>query len=351
MITTHNVPFKKISLKNYHTFSLSVEAHQLIMAEDIPSLLRGWQYSQESNKPFLLLGEGSNVLFLEDFSGIVLLNRIKGIAIKEDSQAWRLHIGAGENWHQLVCYTLEHGMAGLENLALIPGCVGTAPIQNIGAYGIELKDVCEYVDVLDLHSGNVQRMAAEVCAFGYRESIFKHHYRDSYAVVAVGLRLNKVWKPILNYGELTRLAPESVTPQQIFNTVCHMRRSKLPDPAITGNAGSFFKNPLVNANKSDNILLHYPNAPHYPQADGQVKYAAGWLIDQCSLKGYQIGGAAVHQQQALVLINQGNASGQDIVNLARYIRASVAAKFDIWLEPEVRFIAANGEVDAIGCLG
>lgn len=334
-------------LKHLNTFALSAYASHVISANSIEELINAWRESISKHKPVLLLGEGSNVLFIENYSGTVLLNRIKGITSTEDDAAWHLHVGAGENWHQLVCYSLQNNMPGLENLALIPGCVGSAPIQNIGAYGVELQKVCEYVDLLDMDKGTVLRLSAEDCQFGYRDSIFKHQYGDGFAIVAVGIKLMKSWTPTLGYGDLTRMDPSNVTAQDIFNSVCAMRRSKLPDPTVTGNAGSFFKNPVVDAAIAEDIVKRYPNTPHYLQPDGSVKLAAGWLIDQCALKGYQIGGAAVHQQQALVLINLAEATGQDVLGLASYIRQQVAKKFSIWLEPEVRFIASNGEVNAV----
>ncbi|MEY4922306.1 MAG: UDP-N-acetylenolpyruvoylglucosamine reductase [Pseudomonadota bacterium] len=334
-------------LKHLHTFALSAYANNVISANSSEELINAWNESISMHQPILLLGEGSNVLFIENFSGTVLLNRIKGITSTEDSIAWHLHVGAGENWHRLVCYTLENNMPGLENLALIPGCVGSAPIQNIGAYGVELQKLCEYVDLLDMKKGSIQRIPAHDCQFGYRDSIFKHRYGLGFAIVAVGIKLMKSWTPTLGYGDLTRLDPLTVTAQDIFKSVCAMRRSKLPDPTVTGNAGSFFKNPIVNVAIADDIVKNNPSVPHYRQSDGSVKLAAGWLIDQCALKGYQIGGAAVHSQQALVLINLAEATGEDVIGLASYIRQQVAQKFGIWLEPEVRFIASDGEVNAV----
>ncbi|WP_338634940.1 UDP-N-acetylmuramate dehydrogenase [Erwinia persicina] len=335
------------SLKSWNTFSLDARARHISVVKTIEDLCQCWQESARQKEPVLLLGEGSNVLFLEDFAGQVIINRIKGISVEEAEDAWLVHVGAGENWHQLVETLLEQNLAGLENLALIPGCTGSAPIQNIGAYGVELEQVCHYVDVVRLCDGTVQRLTAAECQFGYRDSIFKHHYREGYAIVAVGLYLQKNWTPVLNYGDLKNLDPLTVTPRQVFDAVCAMRRSKLPDPEVTGNAGSFFKNPLVSAETAAYLKARYPDIPHYPQEKGEVKLAAGWLIDQCSLKGFRHGGAAVHQQQALVLINAENASGQDIVELARIVRQRVAEKFTVWLEPEVRFIAAQGETDAV----
>ncbi|AWK14842.1 UDP-N-acetylmuramate dehydrogenase [Candidatus Fukatsuia symbiotica] len=339
------------SLKHLNTFALPVYATRVIGINSVSTLITAWHEARMADQSVLLLGEGSNVLFVEDFSGTLLLNRIKGISCTEDSGAWYLHVGAGENWHQLVCYTLQHCIRGLENLALIPGCVGAAPIQNIGAYGVELQNVCQYVDLLDLNNGVSQRLMVEDCQFGYRDSIFKHCYKEGFAIIAVGIKLTKAWIPTLSHGDLTQLDPLTVTAEEIFNQVCATRRRKLPDPAVTGNAGSFFKNPIVSRKKAMEILKKYPRVPYYIQPDHCIKLAAGWLIDSCALKGHRIGGAAVHQQQALVLININNAVSQDILDLARYVRRQVVAKFAIYLEPEVRFIAANGEINSVECVG
>lgn len=338
------------SLKNHNTFALPVNAAHLVIANTIELMIKVWQKTQKRQEPLLVLGEGSNVLFLEDFAGTVMINQLKGIDIREEKDAWFLHVSSGENWHGLVCRTLDISIPGLENLALIPGLVGSAPIQNIGAYGIELKSVCDYVDLLDLSTGAIDRIPASDCGFGYRESIFKHHFQKGYIIVGVGFRLNKQWNPMLNYGDLAKLDPDTVTPRQVFDSVCAMRRSKLPDPKVMGNAGSFFKNPLVSSEKASELMAEYPGMPHYPQQDGQVKLAAGWLIDQCELKGHQMGGAAVHSQQALVLVNVDNATSQDVVALARHVRNTVAKKFDVWLEPEVRFIGKDGELNAVEVL-
>ncbi|NDJ59390.1 UDP-N-acetylmuramate dehydrogenase [Enterobacteriaceae bacterium 4M9] len=336
-----------ISLKPFNTFGIQAQAKQLVHAQSTAQLVNAWHDANAAGKPVLILGEGSNVLFLQDFSGTVILNRIAGIEVRESDEAWHLHVGAGENWHRLVEQTLERGIAGLENLALIPGCAGSAPIQNIGAYGVELKHVCEYVDCVELATGEEQRLTAEECRFGYRDSIFKHEYQDRFAIVALGLCLAKVWRPVLTYGDLTRLEPSTVTPHQVFDAVCHMRRTKLPDPTVNGNAGSFFKNPVVSAQQASALLQLHAGAPYYPQPDGSVKLAAGWLIDQCELKGFCVGGAAVHRQQALVLINQNDATSQDVVALAHHVRQRVGEKFNVWLEPEVRFIGEQGEVSAV----
>ncbi|AEW44837.1 UDP-N-acetylenolpyruvoylglucosamine reductase [Serratia symbiotica str. 'Cinara cedri'] len=339
-----------ISLKHRNTFALPVNALHLIIADRTELMLKVWQQTQKYQIPLLVLGEGSNMLFLEDFSGTVMVNQLKGINIKEKSDTWHLHVSSGENWHALVCYTLARGIAGLENLALIPGLVGSAPIQNVGAYGIELKNICEYVDLLDLFTGSINRIPGDECGFGYRESVFKYQLQTQYIIIGLGLCLSKKWRPMLRYGDLTKLNPATVTPNQIFDSVCAMRRSKLPDYRKLGNAGSFFKNPLVSAEKYALLISQYPNMSHYYQDDGQVKLAAGWLIENCELKGYRVGGAAVYHNQALVLVNVNNATSQDVVSLARHVRATVAFKFDIWLEPEVRFIGAMGELNAVEVL-
>lgn len=286
------------------------------------------------------------MLFLENFNGVVILNRLMGITHEQDANFHYLHVNGGENWHNLVQWAVEQGINGLENLALIPGCAGSAPIQNIGAYGVEFKDVCDYVDVLDLANGTTFRLNAAQCAFGYRESIFKHRYQYDYVIIAVGLKLAKDWRPVLQYGSLKEFDPQTVSAKHIFDEVCRIRQSKLPNPDEFGNAGSFFKNPVVSAEQFADIKKQHENLPHFPQTDGTVKLAAGWLIDQCQLKGYQIGGAAVHEKQALVLINKGNATGADVVALARHVRQTVAEKFGVYLQPEVRFMGENGEVNS-----
>ncbi|MGP4123146.1 MAG: UDP-N-acetylmuramate dehydrogenase [Sodalis sp. (in: enterobacteria)] len=336
-----------VALKSLNSLAINALARRVIVAHTEAKLLTLWRQAAENNTPSLVLGGGSNVLFLENYAGTVLLNRIAGMKIEEDADAWHLHVGAGEVWHDLVNSCLKKNMPGLENLALIPGYVGSAPIQNIGAYGVELQQFCEYVDVLQLENGAKRRLSTAECEFGYRDSIFKHDLREHSAIVAVGLRLVKSWMPILNYGDLTNLNAQYATPRQIYDTVCAMRRTKLPGLSRQGNAGSFFKNPVINALAAKQFLSRYPDAPHYPQPGGGVKLAAAWLIDRCELRGYRLGGAAVHNKQALVLVNADKATGKDVAALARHVRRQVAQRFSVWLEPEVRFIGAIGEVDAL----
>ncbi|AUI67004.1 MULTISPECIES: UDP-N-acetylmuramate dehydrogenase [Glaesserella] len=334
------------TLTPFHTFHLPATAAAIVEFTTVEQLLREWQKADQSKQPILLLGQGSNVLFLADFAGTVLVNKLKGIEHRQDDEFHYLHIAGGENWHELVQWTLAQGIGGLENLALIPGVAGSAPIQNIGAYGVEFERVCDYVDLLNLKTGEQSRLSKAECQFGYRESVFKHQYREHYAIVAVGLKLAKAWQPVLNYGSLAQFDPQTVTPQQIFDEVCAVRRAKLPNPDEFGNAGSFFKNPVVPFATFQQLQTAYPTIPHYPQADGSVKLPAGWLIDQAQLKGFQLGGAAVHTQQALVLINKVNAVGADVVALAKEVRRQVREKFGVELHPEVRFIGETGEVDS-----
>ncbi|MBF0751397.1 MULTISPECIES: UDP-N-acetylmuramate dehydrogenase [Pasteurellaceae] len=334
------------SLQPFHTFHIPVEAHKIIEVKALEDLKQTWAEALAQNLPILFLGQGSNMLFLENFKGVVIINHLLGISYKQDDDFHYLHVNAGENWHNLVKWSLEQGIYGLENLALIPGCAGSAPIQNIGAYGVEFKDFCNYVEVLNLNTNELCRLSAEDCAFGYRESVFKHHYQTGYVITAVGLKVAKNWQPVLKYGSLVNFDPKTVTAKQIFDEVCRIRQNKLPNPNELGNAGSFFKNPVVTAEQFAEIQKQAENVPHFPQADGSVKLAAGWLIDQCHLKGFQIGGAAVHEKQALVLINKGNATGKDVVKLAHYVRKTVAEKFGVFLQPEVRFIGKDGEVDS-----
>jgi UDP-N-acetylenolpyruvoylglucosamine reductase len=325
-----------------NTFALDVFAKDVVTVTSVEQLQEVWRNNQ-LKQPIMIIGEGSNTLFTCDFAGTVVVNRIKGITITETQNEWCLRVGAGEIWHEVVSQTISQNIPGLENLALIPGCVGSAPIQNIGAYGVEFQKVADYVELLELASGKI--ISITDGHYGYRESIFKQQYSQGYAVIYVGIKLPKQWQPVLTYGELKNFDPQMVTAQMVFDKVCEIRRSKLPDPKVLGNGGSFFKNPVVDKKIAEQLLEKYPTMPIYPQANNQVKLAAGWLIDQCGLKGYQIGGAAVHQQQALVLVNKHNATAQDVVALARYIRNTVLQQFSVNLSPEIRFIGSTGEIN------
>lgn len=332
-------------LKSLNTFSINAFAKRIVTAYHEHTLLKFWREAQNQGKPVLILGGGSNILFLENYIGTILLNRIKGIFVTENKIAWQLHVGAGEKWDKLVAHTINKNMPGLENLACIPGYVGAAPIQNIGAYGVELSQICEYVDVIDLYSGRKIRFTCAECNFKYRDSIFRDRLKQ-YAIVSVGLRLRKKWKPILNYHELTYLNKLHVTPRQVFNLICMIRYRKLPDPVLVGNAGSFFKNPIVDIKTARYLFQIYPNIPYYSQKNGKIKLSAGWLIEQCQLKGYVFGEAATYSKQALILINNNQiATGTEIAALALHIYHKVADKFNIRLQPEVRLIGNYGEIN------
>ncbi|MGS0683489.1 UDP-N-acetylmuramate dehydrogenase [Shewanella sp. 125m-7] len=330
-------------LKSYNTFALAHSCRQLVHASSCQQLIETCCYLYKSKEPMLVLGGGSNVILCEDFEGTVVLVETKGIEVSTDNTDHHLSVAAGENWHDLVCFCLENGLAGLENLALIPGTVGAAPIQNIGAYGVELNDFCDWVEYVDLRDGQLVRLAANTCDFGYRDSIFKQALLGKAVITRVGFKLPKLWVPRLDYGPLRSFKAEQVTAQQVFDSICETRRAKLPDPAVFGNAGSFFKNPLIDSKKFAKLTILYPEIVGFPHADGQTKVAAGWLIDKAGLKGFQVGGAAVHENQALVLINKDNASSDDVLLLAKVIVEKIETQFGIRLEPEPRMITAYGE--------
>lgn len=331
------MPSNARSLLPFNTFGLSQTADDIVILDHRDQLTGLTAYQG----PRLMVGEGSNLLFTAPFRGLAVVNRLKGIEVTGTPDDWLLTVQGGENWHELVCYCLAHDMPGLENLALIPGTVGAAPIQNIGAYGVELSRFCERVESYDWQSGETRYWTAAECAFGYRDSVFKHQARE-HLILSVTLRLPKVWQPVLGYGPLAELG-EHATAHQVFEQVCATRRAKLPDPAELGNAGSFFKNPKVIPAQAEALKLAWPDLPVYPAEGGQVKLAAGWLIEKAGLKGTEVGSAAVHERQALVLVNRGEASSEDILRLAALVRDRVSGQFGVQLEPEVRMIGAEGE--------
>ena len=337
------------SLKSFNSFAIEAQAQQLFRLQNraqFPELLLQIKQTLQANKPILILGGGSNTLFCEDFAGLVIKVELLGVETLESDSHYQLQVSAGEDWPKLVADCIEKGVDGLENLAAIPGVVGAAPVQNIGAYGTELKDFCESVEYIDLSTGELHLLSGEQCQFGYRDSIFKTPALKHALITQVTLSLNKQWQPHSRYGALNNLQQdEKITAKKIYQSVCAVRGEKLPDPRLLGNAGSFFKNPVVEKEIAEELLVSHPTMPNYPQADGSVKLAAGWLIDQASLKGKQIGGAAVHEKQALVLINKGGATARDIIQLAGFVRDTVQKKFNVSLEHEVRFIGAFGETN------
>ncbi len=291
-------------------------------------------------KPFHVLGGGSNVLLTGPVKGTVILNRIRGIAmVKEDANAVWLRTGAGEVWHEVVLHAIGNGLGGIENLALIPGTVGASPIQNIGAYGMEVKDTIDEVEAWDWEEGALRRFSNEACRFGYRDSIFKGPLKGKVVVTAVIFRLSK--NPVLHtdYGAIRdELAAMGAEPSvsSIAQAVINIRRSKLPDPAVIGNAGSFFKNPTIEAEQYEELRAAHPAIPAYPVLDGRIKVPAGWLIEQCGWKGRRLGDAGIHAKQALVVVNHGRATGGELWALSEQILKDVKARFGIELEREVQ---------------
>jgi UDP-N-acetylmuramate dehydrogenase len=329
---------KNISLRPYNSFHLDVLASEIIFVkttEEVQNILE-----QSDKIPLLILGGGSNLLFTKNVDGLVLKIEIRGMdEVKEDASHIYVRAGAGENWHEFVEYTMKRNWGGLENLSLIPGNAGAAPIQNIGAYGVELKDIFYELEAYDREEKKVFTFGVNDCQFAYRDSIFKSSQKDRYIILNVTFILNK--KPILHtsYGaireELKKMGVLTPTIQDVSKAVIKIRRSKLPDPAEIGNAGSFFKNPTVDQVKFLSLSERYPDLPAYPHGDKSVKLAAGWLIEQCGWKGYRKGDAGVHKDQALVLVNYGNAIGREILELSEKIEKSVHRKFEILLEREV----------------
>ncbi len=334
---------KHASLLPYNTFGIDVQAELLAQIGSMEDLRTALSDESLRHHERLILGGGSNVLFTRNFGGLVLLNRLKGISVvKEDENHVWVKAGAGEVWHDLVSWTVEQGWGGMENMSLIPGSVGAGPMQNIGAYGIELKDVFHDLEALQLDTLETEHFNAGACRFGYRESVFKHELKNKYFITSVTFRLNK--QPILNtsYGaiaqELGKLGITNPGVKDVSEAVIRIRRSKLPDPAVLGNAGSFFKNPEVDQETADRIRSEYPALVSYPTTPGRVKLAAGWLIEQCGWKGKVVGHTGAHKDQALVLVNYGGATGNEVYQLAMEIRESVFERFGVRIDPEVNLV-------------
>lgn len=333
---------QNFSLKAYNTFGIEAKARyffEFTELEDLPHFLAN--FPDWEKLPVLLLGGGSNMLFVGDFDGLVVHANIPGIKqLNEDRNHVWLEVGAGENWDRFVAYCVSQWFGGVENLSLIPGHVGAAPVQNIGAYGVEVCDFIESVKGFDLKTFEAYDIPAADCRFGYRDSVFKHELKNRFIVTSVVFRLDKFIEYKLNYGDL-RAEVEKRGGENIHyvrDAVIAIRESKLPDPETLGNAGSFFKNPVVSNNFAEKLKMQFPQMPVYPAGDGKSKLAAGWLIDQCGLKGYRVGDAGVHEKQALVLVNYGSASGNELYVLARHIQQLVLERFQVTLNPEVNLI-------------
>jgi UDP-N-acetylmuramate dehydrogenase len=337
----HALPIEHdVSLQPFNTFGIAARARRYLRVEDPAQLAQLLADPGLSALPRLVLGGGSNLLITHgEVDSLVLHMALMGKEIVgETADAILVRARAGENWHEFVQFTLDQGLGGLENMSLIPGTVGASPIQNIGAYGAEVKDLFHSLTAFDFATGATRTMTAADCRFAYRDSVFKHEDGRSLAVLDVSFALPKAWTPNLRYAELAQAIEAAgiaaPTPRQVSDAVVAIRRRKLPDPAEIGNAGSFFKNPVVTGEHCARLLEQWPNLVHHRQPDGSEKLAAGWLIDQCGWKGRSLGRAGVYPKQALVLVNNGGASGEEVLALARAIQADVQGRFGVLLEPE-----------------
>lgn len=349
---------KNVSLQPFNTFRIVARAHSLVHITEEADVLALLADPKLAALPKFVLGGGSNIVLTGDVTALVLKVGIMGRRlVRETEKAFVVEGGAGENWHDFVTWTLAAGYPGLENMAMIPGTVGASPVQNIGAYGVELQDRFDSLDAIDLQTGQLFTLNAAQCAFGYRDSVFKHAsaadvqgghqavgLKDRALILRVRFALPKPWKPVLGYADIDKKMIEDAcsqpTAQQLYDWVCAIRRAKLPDPDVIGNAGSFFKNPTVTPEQCADIIARDPKVVHYVLADGSVKLAAGWLIDACGWRGKSVGQAGVYEKQALVLVNRGSgvsgsgATGGEVMTLARAIQTSVYERFGIRLEIE-----------------
>ena len=338
---------RDVSLQPYNTFGIDISAQYWVTIDSVDALQQLLRDPAYRSLPKLILGGGSNVLFTQDFRGIVIKMNIQGIEVVEenDDYGW-VKAGAGVNWHALVLHCIEQGYGGIENMSLIPGTVGAAPMQNIGAYGVEMKDVFVSLEAVEIATGQVVTFDHARCQFGYRNSVFKHELKGKYIITSVTMRLDK--KPIVNtaYGDIEKTLAQHLadrpgdtpTIRDVSQAVISIRQSKLPDPKQIGNAGSFFKNPVISRQQYDELAARYENIPGYPVSDQEVKVPAGWLIEQCGWKGKRLGNIGVHDRQALVLVNHGGGQGNELRDLAFQIQRSVKEAFDITIEPEVNIL-------------
>lgn len=334
---------KNISLKPYNTFGLDYKANSLTTIVSEEEAMSFFRSRECHDKPVLIIGEGSNLLFTEDFNGTILRTDIGEINVEEaDSENVIISAGAGINWDRFVEWTVEKGYCGLENLSLIPGCVGAAPVQNIGAYGSEIRDTVLRVNTVSTSDGFVRSFSNDECGFGYRNSVFKGAEKGKYLVTRVFFKLKLNPELNLEYGsvkeEVEKLGDSTL--RNVRNAVINIRRNKLPDPSMIGNAGSFFRNPVVSRSTAGILKHDHPGMPYYEDPSGGKKLAAGWLIEQCGWKGRRIGDAGVHDRQALVLVNHGNATGKEIYDLSEQVRESVMKRFGVVLEREVEIVGA-----------
>jgi len=333
---------ENISLKSLNTFGIAKNARFFTVADNIYSLKESLIWAKENEQQVFVLGGGSNILLTSDYEGLVIKIEIKGIELlnEDENHVW-VKVGAGENWHDLVLHAIEKNWAGLENLSLIPGTVGASPMQNIGAYGVEIKEIFESLEALNRSTFIIETFSSKACEFGYRESVFKHKLKNQFVICSVIFKLNKTPEFKIEYGAIQDVLKEKgvnhLSIREVSNAVIAIRSSKLPDPKEIGNAGSFFKNPTIESNHFAELKSIFPDIPGYPMGN-DVKVPAGWLIEQTGWKGKRIGDVGVHAKQALVLVNYGDGQGTDIIALSDQIRHSVKEKFGIELHPEVNFI-------------
>ncbi len=333
---------ENVSLKNFNTFGIEAAARYFVEIAHEDELTELFLDPQWLQMPRLVLGGGSNVLFTKDFDGLVIRMNIRGIEHRIQHEEVFVEAGAGESWNELVNYCVSHDFAGMENLSLIPGSVGASPVQNIGAYGVELKDVFESCRAFEIATHQIKTFAKEACEFGYRESVFKSSFKDLFIITAVKFKLSLQHQVNTTYGAITtELQHRGIinpTISDVSKVVSHIRVSKLPDPATIGNAGSFFKNPIITLGQFEKLKKQFPEIVHYPAGDNQVKLAAGWLIEQCGWKGKVAGQTGTWKNQALVLVNQGQATGAEIFALSSQIIDSVYNKFGVVLQREVNIL-------------
>lgn len=326
------------SLKRHNTFGIEARCRRFLEYETMEEAIVIGGILGREHSPYIIIGGGSNLLLTGDFDGIVVHSALKGYSIEDN----RMTCGSGMTWDDVVQVSLDNGLYGAENLSLIPGDAGASAVQNIGAYGAEAKDVILSVDAVEIPSGRQCVISREECAFGYRQSRFKQDWKNRYLITHVTYEFSTDFKPRLDYGnirsELERQGIGNPTPQQLRQTIIDIRREKLPDPEVTGNAGSFFMNPVVSREQFEQLLAQYPDMPHYHVDDEHEKIPAGWLIDQCGWKGRNMGRAGVHPKQALVLVNLGGATGQEIVDLCNAIRQDVQQQFGVEIKPEVNIV-------------
>lgn len=331
--------FHQISLRTRNSFGVDQQAARLAEFET-PEDLRTF-FAAGIPRRWLVLAGGNNILFTRDYDGVLLTPVARQITLlSDDGEEVRVRADAGVEWDDLVEWAVERGLWGIENLSLIPGKAGAAPVQNIGAYGCEAKDAIRRVEMYCVETGAMLTLDAAHCGFGYRESVFKHDLKGKVIITAVEIALSHAPRPRLGYGDVEREveARGGVTLRNIREAICSIRRAKLPDPAVLGNAGSFFKNPVVGAAAAERLLAEYPDMPHYPAPEGRVKLAAGWLIDRAEMKGRREGAVGVHERQALVLVNHGGATGGEVIAFAHKVQAEVRRKFGIEIDTEVNIL-------------